>query len=165
MIEILPEMIGFGGVVITLFLNAWLGRRAEKEQQKHERRSLRSALIAELKFTDEIILSKTIEGLVEGLKDHPQSDGLLPVDTLNHIYTCNGTRIGLLSEMEAETVVGAYSRLQGRSWYLRAKYDPSPRSNGYVVIPSEDLKDELEKEEKLRKFIEKATDALEKARE
>jgi hypothetical protein len=44
----LGALVGFLGVMTTLFVNAWLGRRQHSRKIAHERRAVRAGLLADL---------------------------------------------------------------------------------------------------------------------
>ena len=170
---ILGSILGFGGVILTLIANGRISRGAQKgqwayennrrvDEQKRERISLRSALLAELKFAHREVFEVPV---VKDKSLPPQEQLLLKVNVSDPIYRCNCSRIGLLSEKEVDKVIDAYTRLHERSASLRVTYDPFPRYTGTVIVPLEKWEEEFAMEKKRREFIAAAISVLEEARE
>jgi hypothetical protein len=96
--------LGFIGVIATLAMNAWLGRRQHARQVQHERAVLRTALTAELE-----ILAEAYRDRVEMVHSaNPGRDMLAPLDAMTDVYGRLVDRIGLLSKQETGLVMRAY---------------------------------------------------------
>ena len=174
---------GFGGIIVTLLFHhraqkkEWANNLTRGEsEQRSERNSLRSALLAELRFARDNVLGRAIKSYEEALKDSSGHSHVLlslkiPPDSL---YRSNSGRIGLLSKSEACTVVSAYARLDYRSEFLRIWYRASFKTSddkmvtvpdGCVGVLANQVKKELEAEKGRVKSIDAAIHALEEAHE
>ncbi len=184
--EILVALIGFAGVIATLIFNAWLGRNAQKKQwdyegkchrdeQRRERISVRSTLLAELKVAreKECTVLKLYEDAESDtkMKEIQVSTGV-PDDT----YKSASARIGQLSQPEVDKVTEAYAKLRRRSDKLRL-YNPSaPKLDDFVSIHLNDPKRNVAFQQannlhmtiydtnEVIKCIDEAVDVLEKAK-
>ena len=156
--NILGDVIGFGGVILTLIWSAHLARQIREQERTQERDSLRSALRAELEMV-RFALCTTVKLFEESSSEKSSGIGL-PVCTSDVIYRCNCARIGLLQKTEAGKVIDIYVRLAFRSQILRATYDPMPKSAGFVQIPPEKRSEEITNEKKRIGFIDDAIQSL-----
>jgi len=106
-------LIGFAGVILTLIVNAWLGRRQHDREVDHERRVLRNALVSEITR-----IHSAIDDRMDSLDPtHPEQGPLLiyeEIDTesLCAVYRSHLAKIGLLTPPEAQQVVNMYARVQ-----------------------------------------------------
>jgi hypothetical protein len=99
-------IIGFTGVILTLWWNARLARNVRTEAIKHDRVTLRATLLEELK-----VLKSSYEraGTELGEVDRDSGGGMsIPLDPLTAVYDQMLTRLGLLSANEIEKVMDAY---------------------------------------------------------
>lgn len=97
-------ILGFLGVMGTLWFNAWLARRQRREELRHERQTLRAALIEELK-----IIQKGNTKNIEKYSDPPKpTDITVPTDIMDDVYRAFTRHIGLLSPGEVQKVMLAY---------------------------------------------------------
>jgi hypothetical protein len=129
-------ILGFGGVMFTIYMNARLSRVQHNLQINHEREALRTAIYSELEL---------IRKMFEGRCDMAQEKGGLqsafyPEHISNQVYLQFINRIGLLSASEIEAVMEAYalvSDLPIRLQLLSTDHDPSFDRPGYIYIDSE----------------------------
>lgn len=138
--------IGFTGVIVALAVNAWLARKQQakeasltreirEEERDHERRTLRAALIAELRIN-----RSAIESNLD--KDMPDEDGAacVPTDLMNEAYQSFLPRIGLLSAEEVSKVMLAYLTLQSYTANLFLIGVPPQTTSRHVQVPGKNLK-------------------------
>ena len=136
-------VLGFGGVICTIIMNARLSRIQNDRQINHEREALRTAICSELE-----LIRKMFEGRCEMAheKGGPQS-AFYPEHTSNQVYQQFINRIGLLSANEIEVVMEAYalvSDLPMRLQFLSTDHDPSFDRPGYIFIDSEHAETAIE---------------------
>ena len=169
--ELAPALIGFVGVIVTLVVNAWLGRRAQQKQWNHEqdrrneqlireRIALRSAFLGELKVS----LQNTrgiVQAYEEAIKSRLKS-AVIPVAVSDDVYRNAIARIGLLSEPEIRKIADAYVRLRGRREILRTLNDKTPRSDHFVVVSAQKIPDEIAATNNMIAFIEGTVSLLER---
>jgi hypothetical protein len=108
-------LLGFTGVIITMAVNARTQRGLQSRQREHDAKSVRIALLAELKANAEMYESR--------IKDLSDSDGshhaLIQSIVVNNIYQTLLPRIGMLSVKEVELVHRAYLLLEEMPYRLR----------------------------------------------
>lgn len=148
---LIAGIVGFAGVIFTLWHNAKLAReqrieeakdaRAQREEEReHEREALRAALVAELKINRDAIennLKKREEaedGDVEGT-----SGAYVPTDSLTETYQSFLPRIGLLSEHEVNKVMWAYLSLQHFNATLYLIGVPPHTTDRHVYVQEQNL--------------------------
>ena len=112
--EILGIVVGFTGVILTLFFNAWLARRQQERQWDADRRALRTRLIVELQDRYDT-LHRGIQDLDNSVKARekdgdPQAMMCIKFSEAS-IYTASLTHLGRLTGSEADAVFAAYKAL------------------------------------------------------
>lgn len=107
--------LGFTGVIITMIVNAKVQRNLQTAQREHEVRSLRTALLVELKANVQMYETR-IRDLSEAEGTH---HALLPNKVTNSIYQSSISKVGLLSANEVEAVLRAYMLLEEMPYRLR----------------------------------------------
>lgn len=130
---------GFSGVIAVLVFNAWQERQQRRNEQRHERQTLRVALIEELKIHRES-LSGNVDTSKQSQKDSSGTVGAyVPTDPMDDAYKAFTSRIGLLSQSEVGKVMFAYLSL--RTYYAKLFIIGEPPHTGdrNVQIPPENL--------------------------
>ena len=108
-------VLGFTGVILTMIVNAKTQRGLQAAQRQHDVRSLRTALLVELKEN-----ARMYEDRISTLSE---SDGthhaLMPSRVTNSIFQSSLSDLGLLSAEEIESVLRAYLLLEEMPYRLR----------------------------------------------
>lgn len=125
--------LGFGGVIFTLWFNAWQARKQYSEKLQRERETLRVALMEELKIIRNSLRQNTS---LEALDGHA---GLVPTDPMDDIYRAFTQRIGLLSASEVEKVMYAYLSLRTVTKKLFVIGRPHHSGDHHVVVPAQSM--------------------------
>lgn len=111
----LVGVLGFTGVIVTMIANAKIQRNLQSAQRQHEARSLRTALLVELKEN-----ARMYEDRISTLS---KADGahhaLMPSKVTNNIFQSSLSDVGLLSADEVESVLRAYLLLEEMPYRLR----------------------------------------------
>lgn len=102
----LSLILGFTGIILILLINGWRDRRLKKADIKHERRTLRTALLNEAKIIRFAIEHRV--RLFKGEEDILKYDKL-DTSSMSVVYRANLGDLGLLTDQEVELTVGAYS--------------------------------------------------------
>lgn len=104
----LVGVLGFTGVIVTMFANAKIQRNLQSAQRQHEVRSLRTALLVELK--------ENVRMYEDRISTLSKADGthhaLMPSKVTNNIFQSSLSDVGLLSADEVESVLRAYLLLE-----------------------------------------------------
>ena len=103
--------VGFAGVIITLFANARLARKAREEARRHERQTLRVALGEELTVLRDSYAGNAKDCAKDREKNPvPAPDGVFNVPTysMTDVYDSSLGKIGILSSAEVQKVMHAY---------------------------------------------------------
>lgn len=136
-------MVGIAGVTIAVVGNARAARKQHRDEIEHERSTLRSALIEELKIN--------LEQLQRNLDSFPEkpANGVIffPTDPMEDAYRFFVGKIGLLTEPEVREVMRAYLYLRTFNARLFLIGVPPETGSRHVAIPPEkfpSLKAELE---------------------
>lgn len=98
---IIVGFIGFVGVIITLLVNSKIGRDQHENKIRHERNSIRQAILTELES-----LKETFESRAEKEKD--DQDWLIPNEVTTNVYNVLLPNIGILTISEIKLVMRAY---------------------------------------------------------
>jgi hypothetical protein len=102
--------LGFAGVILTLFVNAYLARKARRDSVNHDRSLIRIALLEELK-----IIESAFKSRVETIKA-AEADGsigiLMPLATMTNVYDRLLDKLGLLNSAQIPKVMAAYLAVQ-----------------------------------------------------
>ena len=99
--------VGFAGVITAQFVNAYLARRQRRDAIEHDRRTVRTALLEELRFLklsyeDRAKMIKNVED------DEPNTSFVVPTDTMSDAYQHLIDQIGLLTSDQAAKAIQAY---------------------------------------------------------
>ncbi len=124
-------IVGFVGVIFTLWFSAWQAREQRRDERRHEIKTLRAALIEELKINRETLvfnLAKTNEA--------SETTGFfVPTDCMDDAYRAFIHRIGLLSQAEVRKVMFAYLSLRTYNAKLFLVGVPVETSDRHVNVP------------------------------
>ena len=151
-------VLGFSGVIITLFTNAWLNRKQHTRQIEHERTALKAALSTELS-----IIRDAFRDRIEMIRDATRTQGIwVPLDTMTDVYTRLIEKIGLLSREQVDLVMRAYLLIRQMPERLRLiegmrKIQPG---DGYLWVSSEHAGGARKMHENFLGDIERAIAAL-----
>ena len=124
-------IVGFVGVIFTLWFNARQAREQRRDERCHEIKTLRTALIEELKINRESFVSN-----VEQTNEGSETVGcFVPTDCMDDAYRAFIHRIGLLSQAEVRKVMFAYLSLQTYYAKLFLLGVPVETSDRHVNVP------------------------------
>ncbi len=154
-------ILGFSGVMFTLYTNARIGREQVKNSIAHERGTLKTALSAELG----LILAYFYELAKTSDANGEKTSAFYPEEISQLVYRSFITKIGLLSSEQAAAVIKAYSlinELTIRLKLLSAGHDPSFNKQGYIFISEEHEETALSIYRNFIPIIEQAIEALKK---
>jgi len=137
----LVGLLGFAGVIVTLWWNASLSARAQRRAVKSEIASLRAALLAELTLS-RAFLALTADQLDqledENAETEDKQPALVQPFEPPEVYTALVSKIGLLSPEDATKIVRGYQFLKrarrGAASFGTVKGD-------YVEVPPEHVVD------------------------
>ena len=125
-------IIGFAGVTVTLWFNAWQARKQRLDERRHESEALRTALIEELNIISESVTKNAVGS------DKSQ-DAFVPTDPTDDAYRAFTHRICLLSEGEVRKVMYAYLTLRTYNAKLFLIGVPTQTSERHVKIPATNI--------------------------
>jgi hypothetical protein len=115
-------LLGFTGVILTLFTNAWIARRQARDTRNHERETLARALLAELSSHRRSI-ARNVEEVTKRAEEGTGSL-LAPAITNTLLFDASVARFGLVSSLTR------YLRPSTRSRRLTAASPWSPSLTG-----------------------------------
>jgi hypothetical protein len=130
-------LLGFGGVILTLLVNAALARRTERLTREREMKALCVALQQEL-----LEYRKALGEQTRALHDMgfpgPQSNKHIELYPLifRQVFDANIERLGLLRPEQVSATLQAYNRQQSLVRVLRA-YSQSYREDGAINIKAD----------------------------
>ncbi len=134
---IIASIFGFTGVILTLRHNAQQARDQRQEERRHECRSLRVALIEELKINRAAVINNT-EMTKTGAGKLSEAGGYyIPTDLMDDGYRAFIDRIGLLSQPEVRKVIFAYLSLRTYKAKLFLVGVPPHTGDRHVQVPVE----------------------------
>lgn len=96
-------LLGFSGVIFTLYANSTLNRKQHQREIEQEQRTLRQALLAELRIIHSILQDRS-----QSTSDSEYKDCLFPARIPDTVYKAFLPRIGILSGEEVSAVMRAY---------------------------------------------------------
>lgn len=153
-------VLGFVGVISTLWINAWQAREQRREERRHERQTLRAALIEELKINREALVGNT-----ENIDNISETGGyFVPTDLMDDGYRAFTDRIGLLSQAEVRKVMYAYLSLRTYNAKLFLVGVPPHTGDRHVQVPAENGPLLSGMQESLIGPINEAIEVMERAR-
>ena len=164
----LGELIGFGFILITLWANSWLARRAQKHHWAHEeetrrkelereRDSMRKVLGAELSTLETITadpIKKMEADPTEILTANVELD-------LDESFQSLVSRIGWLSRLEVELIPLAYHLRRAAAGKLKLFGEPHGAFSSHVKVDPEHFPKLIEKKKETLSAIKSAIAALE----
>lgn len=151
-------ILGFVGVMITIRYNGRLAREQREDERNHERETLRTALIEELKINQTALRKNA-----KTLKDDPTEEGggvFVPNDPMEDVYLSAVSKIGLLSELEVSRVINAYLSLRTHNAKLFLYGVQDERVPRHIQIPQKNVAMLIAMLESVRGPIDEAIDAL-----
>ena len=173
---VITSAVGFFGVILTLVCNAYLSRRAQKNQWRHERTrlkdtqkrdrvALRVILLAELRVSREhtrrtLLIYEKAKAPPDG---KPTRGAVVPISNTDEIFRISISRIGVLSVPEVERIVEVYAKLRARHAVLRTLHSSAPRNDEFVIVLSENLDSEIRTTADLLGFVDSAIETLKTA--
>ncbi len=153
--------VGFVGVISTLGFNAWQAREQRRDERRHERETMRAALIEELKINRE-----SFERNTGSANQPPGTKGaFVPTDSMDDAYRAFTHRIGLLSQAEVRKVMYAYLSLRTYKAKLFLIGVPPETSDLHVNVPPKNVSMLLGMQKSLIAPIDEAIEVLERARD
>jgi len=154
-------IIGFAGVIFTIWFNAWQTRKQRREERRHDRETLRAALIEELKINRDSLVSN-VDRVAESMET---KEYFVPTDPMDDVYRAFTDRIGLLSQAEVSKVMCAYLSLRtyiAKLFLIGASIETIP---GHIKIPATHAPTLRGMQENLVGPIEEAIEIMESARD
>jgi hypothetical protein len=152
-------LVGFTGVIATLYANSRLDRMQHEREILHEERALRQALISELR-----ILQGILEDRSQTKSEGQYSDCMFPAHIPDTVYRTFLPRIGILSSEEVPAVMGAYvliAELPQRLWLLSPAANVDRGSQEYIYIEKKYLATAVGIHKAFLKEVSKAISVLE----
>jgi hypothetical protein len=156
---IVVGLVGFTGVIVTLYANSRLDRKQHEREILHEERALRQALISELR-----ILRGILEDRSQAKLEGPYSDCMFPALIPDTVYQTFLPRIGILSKEEVSAVMGAYvlvAELPQRLWLLCPAANVERGTQEYIFIDKRHLATAVGIHKVLLREVSKALNVLE----
>jgi hypothetical protein len=149
-------ILGFTGVILTLFTNARLNRKQHTRQIEHERTALKAALSIELS-----IIRDAFRDRIETIGNTTGTPGMwVPVDTMTDAYSRLIDKIGLLSREQVNLVMRAYLLIRAVPERLRLMGGLHATRAGYLWVSSEHVGDARRMHENFIGDIERAIAAV-----
>lgn len=154
-------VLGFGGVIATLLMNARLNRQQHLRQVEHERTALKAALSTELS-----IIRDAFADRIKMIGDGTETNGMwVPVDTMTDVYTQTIDKLGLFSRDQVNLVMRAYLLIRSvpdRLKLMEGEEGLHDRSGGgYLWISRKHVVDARRMHESFQGDIVRAISALE----
>lgn len=128
-------MLGFAGVVATLFTNAYLNRRQRYNEIKHKQDSVRQGLVTELRSVRDTYLDRS-----NGVET--EKDWLIPERVTDYFYQAMLPELGILTQKELALVLKAYlliSEMPTRLLLISPVSRTDQPRDGYIQISNEHI--------------------------
>lgn len=156
--SLIVGVVGFLGIIFTLWFNARQARRDREAELNQERETLRAALLEELK-----IVHASLERNKADRKEGKAA--FVPTDPMDDAYKAFTQRIGLLTRSEVQKVMYAYLTLRTFEAKLFLIGTPVHTSDRHVQIPHENMSLFYSMEDSLVEPINDAIAAMENAQD
>ena len=159
---LMAGIIGFSGVMLTLWNNARQKRIQRRKERFHERQTLRVALAEELRINRQSFVESK-----KTLATHGPGEYWVPTDEMEDVYRAFIDRIGLLSQVEVSKVMNAYLTLRSYTAALLLHFHSRPLETDvrHVPVPAEMSPMLIKMQESLIGPLDEAIDVLERARD
>ena len=155
-------IIGFLGVIATLWNNARQAGIQRRKELFHERQTLRVALAEELRINRESFVN-SIKSLDKGRAAGPY---WVPIDEMDDVYRSFIDRIGLLSQPEVRKVMNAYLTLRAyTAGVLLQSRPPETGTRRHIPVPSQMGPMLIKMQKSLIGPLDEAMNAFERARD
>ncbi len=161
--NLIVGIIGFGGVIFTLWFNSKEAREQRRDERQHDRETLRVALTEELKIN-----RHSLKENMDSLKEQPPEKAggaFVPTDPMDDAYRAFIDRIGLLSKAEVSKVMDAYLMLQTYNAKLFLVGVPVHTSPRHVQVPAKNFPLLAGMQENLIGPLDEAIEVMERARD
>ncbi len=160
-------IIGFFGVIATLWINAWLVRLQRRKELCHERQALRVALAEELRINRKSFVDsmKSLEAPSASYSASSTRLLLVPTDEMDDAYRSFIDRIGLLSQSEVRKVMNAYLTLRAYNAALLLLASPLKTGDRHAHVPFGMGSRLIEMQKSLIGPLDEAISAIERARD
>lgn len=156
---VIVGVIGFAGVIFTLWYNGRLAHDQRRDERRKEREALRAALAEELKINRD-----SLKENVRSIREPPEPGGaFVPTDPMDDAYRSFVPRIGLLSQAEVSKVMNAYLTLRTYNAKLYLLGVPVKTSDRHVQVPAENLEAVAGMQENLIGPLDEAIEVMERA--
>lgn len=136
----LVGLVGFAGVIITLFMNDLIARRQREASVVHERQTLRTALAEELQVLRSMYESNARACLIAQEKvpnPPPHAAFDVPIYEMTDVYDRTTARLGILTSAELGKVMRAYMmHRQMRHRIVTLLADPQSITATSVKVPA-----------------------------
>ena len=133
-------LVGFAGVIMTLFMNDLIARRLHAAAVTHDRQSIRTALIEELQVLRAMYdgNARTCHKAQEAIPNPPPRAAFdVPIYDMTDIYDRSTARLGLLTGAELGMVMRAYMmHRQVRHRIVNLLADPQTITATSVKVPA-----------------------------
>ncbi len=157
--SLIVGIIGFSGVMLTLYINARIGRTNIKNGIEHERNMLKNALSSELDFSLTLFQKMVTPSNMAGQK----VNAFYPEETPQLVYKAFISKLGLLSSEQAAAVITAYALINELPMRLMLFSDSASSENskkGYIYISENHEKNALNSYKMCIPSIEHALESL-----
>ena len=161
-------IIGFLGVIATLWNNARQAGIQRRKELFHKRQTLRVALTEELRINRESFAQsiKSLDANTALDKGGVAGSYWVPIDEMEDVYRSFIDRIGLLSQFEVRKVMNAYLTLRAyTAGLLLQSRPPETGTRRHVPVPSQMGPMLIEMQKSLIGPLDEAMNALERARD
>ena len=156
--DVLPALIGFGGVIVTLLVNAGLSRKQDRRQLDEKRKALRIALTEELRVS----LNSYKEAIktVEVAQLDQTTSLLVPTRCFTFVYERLIDQIGLLTPHEVEKVMNAYLMIQQMAETIRLLPGTTLKSPEWLNVADTDFRHFKQLTQNMVEIVDTAVAAL-----
>ncbi len=133
--ELIAGLIGFGGVIASIFISFWLGRRQRQRDREAEAAALRQALRVEF----EIIRDQIARTIARGRADadagaDKKDDGaLIPKNFFRPVYDKLMEKILTIDAHEVRAVLSAYLSLNDYERTLHTLFETNAAGTHFVA--------------------------------
>ncbi len=99
----ISSAVGFTGIIVSLFANSLINRRADNRRNKREIDNVRNAFSVELRATIE-----QAHDVLQGINEEDDNNVVLKIRLNTSVYTANQGRLTVLTPLEIASILRNY---------------------------------------------------------
>lgn len=131
--DLIAGLIGFGGVIASIFVSFWLGRRQRRQDREAEAAALRQALRVEFEIIRDQIARSIAHGRADADAGANGDGALIPKNFFRPVYDKLMEKILTIDAHEVQAVLSAYLSLNDYERTLHTLFETNEAGTHFVA--------------------------------